>query len=45
MAMRLQVVRPKKGTTLPSAFGRHSDIFAVCFIDSQTLSVGIDVLQ
>ncbi len=39
--MRLQIVKPKKGVTLPSGFGRHSDIFSVCFVDSRTLSIGV----
>lgn len=41
MAMKLNLVRPKEGIVLPSSFGRLTDVFSVCFVDSKTLSVGI----
>lgn len=41
MPVRFSHVKFKDGIDIPSGFGKKDDVYGICYVDSQTLSVGV----
>ncbi|WP_338518415.1 hypothetical protein [Alteromonas gracilis] len=41
MPVRLTLVKFKDTFDIPTGFGKKDDVFSICYVDSQTLSVGV----